>query len=115
MTGRTAVSERRPGRARPSRAIRDMRVWTILWARIREVVMDPINISAIRVAGIGGLGLVGMAVSLAWTFPSIAQSLMMGGGLGLVLAAILIAYRRRVGPMPSSSRAGAANTTLHLE
>ena len=77
--------------------------------------MDPINISAIRVAGIGGLGMVGMAVSLAWTFPSIAQSLTLGGGFGLVLAAILIAYRRHIGPMPSSSRRSAANVTLHLE
>ena len=76
---------------------------------------DVINISAIRVAGVGGLGLVGMAVSLAWTFPSVAQSLMLGGGLGLLLAVCLIIYRRRTGPLPSSARHGAANTTLHLE
>ena len=76
---------------------------------------DVINISAIRVAGIGGLGLVGMAASLAWAFPSVAQSLMLGAGLGLLLAVGLIVYRRRMGPLPSSARQSAANTTLHLE
>jgi hypothetical protein len=76
---------------------------------------DVINISAIRVAGIGGLGLVAMAVGLAWTFPSIARSLMLGAGLGVVLAVGLIVYRRRVGPLPTSAREPGANTTLRLE
>ena len=76
---------------------------------------DVINISAIRVAGIGGLGLVAMAAGLAWTFPSIARSLTLGAGLGIVLAVALIAYRRRVGPLPTSSREPGANTTLHIE
>ena len=76
---------------------------------------DVINISAIRVAGIGGLGLVAMAASLAWTFPSIARSLMLGAGLGVLLAVALIAYRRRVGPLPTSGRESGANTTLHIE
>ena len=76
---------------------------------------DVINISAIRVAGIGGLGLMAMAFGLAWTFPSVAQTLTLGAGLGLVLALALIVYRRRTGPMPSSAKSPAANTTLRLE
>ena len=76
---------------------------------------DVINISAIRVAGVGGLGLVVMAVGLAWTFPSVGRALTLGAGLGVVLAVALIAYRRRVGPLPTSASEPGANTTLRLE
>ena len=54
-----------------------------------------INISAIRVAGIGGLGLVAMAVVVSVFFPAIGW--MMGVGLagGVLLGVALVMARRR--------------------
>ena len=76
---------------------------------------DVINISAIRVAGVGGLGLVAMAVGVALDIPRIGQTLAIAGVLGAVLAAVLILQRRRMGPMPSSGRQSGANTTLAID
>jgi len=76
---------------------------------------DVINISKIRVAGIGGVGLVAMAVVVALNVPRIGQSLALGLGLGLGLAAALILMRRSRGPMPSSGRHGGANTVLSID
>jgi uncharacterized membrane protein YedE/YeeE len=75
---------------------------------------DVINAARIRVAGIGGLGLVAMAAAVAVFVPRIRFSLALGAGLGCVLAAILIAWRRR-GPMPSSGQRLGANTTLAID
>ena len=76
---------------------------------------DVINVSAIRVAGIGGLGLIAVSVGLAFTFPRIGQSLMLAAVLGVAMAAGLILYRRRTGPMPSSGRQSGSNTTLAID
>lgn len=53
-----------------------------------------INIAHIQVAGVGGLGLVAMAVIVAWFVPRIRQTVGIGVALGIVMAAVLI-YRRR--------------------
>lgn len=54
-----------------------------------------INISAIPVAGVGGLGLVAMAVVVSVFFPAIGWMMAAGVACGVVLALALVAYRRR--------------------
>jgi hypothetical protein len=56
---------------------------------------DIINIAHIRVAGVGGLGLVAMALVVAWFLPRVWQHVAVGAVLGVVLAAVLIIVRRR--------------------
>ena len=76
---------------------------------------DVINIASIRVAGVGGLGLVAMALLLALTIPRIGQSLALGAVLGCGLALALILWRRRFGPIPTSGARMGANTTLSID
>ena len=76
---------------------------------------DVINIASIRVAGVGGLGLVAMAGALAWSIPRIGQTMALGVVLGAGLAVALILWRRRLGPMPTSSGRPGANTTLSID
>jgi len=76
---------------------------------------DVINISAIRVAGVGGLGLAATALGVALGVPRIGQTLALSAALGAVFAAILILRRRRIGPMPSSGQRPGANTTLAID
>jgi hypothetical protein len=76
---------------------------------------DVINAARIRVAGIGGLGLLAMAATVAWQLPRIGQTVAVGAILGLVLAAALIARRRSSGAMPSSGQRPGANTVLAID
>ena len=76
---------------------------------------DVINIASIRVAGVGGLGLVAMALVLAWSIPRIGQTIALGAVLGAAFAAVLILWRRRLGPIPTSSGRAGANTTLSID
>jgi hypothetical protein len=76
---------------------------------------DVINISSIRVAGLGGLGMIAVSVGLALTFPTIGWSLLLSAVLGTLLAVLLIWRGRRLGPMGSSSQRRAANTTFDLQ
>ncbi len=76
---------------------------------------DVINMSRIRVAGVGGLGMVAMALAVAWAVPRIGQVLVVGLILGCALAGLLIAWRRRAGPMPSSGRHPGANAILSID
>jgi hypothetical protein len=64
---------------------------------------DVINVNRIRVAGIGGLGLVIVAAAVALQYDLAA--LVVGLGLigGATGALLLILYRRRGGPIGSSS------------
>lgn len=55
---------------------------------------DVINAAHIKVAGIGGLGLVAMAAVVALNVPRIGQTLAIGLALGAVLAGALILRRR---------------------
>jgi Na+/H+ antiporter NhaD/arsenite permease-like protein len=76
---------------------------------------DVINIARIRVAGVGGLGLVVMAFLVAVSIPRIGQSLALGLILGAAFAAILILLRRGDGGMASSGRHPGANTVLAID
>jgi hypothetical protein len=55
------------------------------------------NMSSVKPAGVGGLGLLAMAVVMAVTFPRIEQTV--GTGLigGVIVAMLMIRYRRRHG------------------
>lgn len=76
---------------------------------------DVINVARIRVAGVGGLGLVAMAAVVSWAVPGIGVPVLVGLVLGTVLALALILRRRISGPMPSSGRRAGANTTLSID
>ena len=76
---------------------------------------DVINMAHIRVAGVGGLGLVAMALAVALWVPRIGQTLALGLVLGALFAAILIVRRRRTGPIASSGRSSGANTALAID
>jgi hypothetical protein len=76
---------------------------------------DVINMARIRVAGVGGLGLVAMALFVAFNVPRIGQSMTLGFALGAVFAVILILRRRHQGPMPSSGQSLGANTVLSID
>jgi len=54
-----------------------------------------INISRIPVAGIGGLGMIVVAVAMAATFPLTRWVLLMGVLGGVLLAGAMILLRRR--------------------
>jgi hypothetical protein len=71
---------------------------------------DVINMSSIRVAGAGGLGLVAMAAAVALDLPRIGAvvTIALAGGLAIALGVIL--YRRRRGPLPSSGSSAHART-----
>lgn len=76
---------------------------------------NVINMARIRVAGIGGLGLVAMAATVALNVPRIGRTLSAGLLLGVIFAAVLILWRRRQGPIPSSGRRAGANTMLSID
>ena len=67
-----------------------------------------INMAHIRVAGVGGLGMVAMAIVVAIFVPVIRVTMTIALLLGIALAAALIALRRRQGPF--SPRRGTVGT-----
>ena len=81
----------------------------------RPLSTDVINMANIRVAGVGGLGLVVICAIVALTIPSIGVSVGTGLVTGVVLALILIHHRRRTGPLPSSGKGPGANTVLAID
>ena len=63
--------------------------------RAEPLSTDIINMASIKVAGVGGLGLVAMAAAVALDIPRIAESVGIGMGLGVIGAIALILWRRR--------------------
>lgn len=63
---------------------------------------DIINMARIRVDGIGGLGLVAMAMTVAWFVLRIRQHIAIGLALGVLFALVLIVLRRRRGQPPAT-------------
>ena len=102
--------------------------WVIFWRQSRSSTpvspdvftrngrsSDVINMAHIRVAGIGGLGLVAMAATVALNVPRIGQALAIAAVAGAVFAAVLIAWRRKAGALPSSGARPGANTVLAID
>jgi hypothetical protein len=76
---------------------------------------DTLNFAHVRVAGVGGFGLVLVAVAMAFDFALVAAVLGAGLGGGLLAALAVILYRRRSGPLPSSSTGPGARSVLLTE
>jgi hypothetical protein len=74
-----------------------------------------INMARIRVEGIGGLGLVAMALTVSIFEPRIRTAMAIAFVLGVALAAVMIAMRRRRGPLSSDSQDPGAHPMLHLD
>ena len=74
-----------------------------------------INMAQIPVEGIGGLGLVAMALTVSIFEPRIRTAMAIAFVLGVTLAAVLIALRRRSGPLSSDSQDPGAHVMLHLD
>ena len=83
--------------------------------RRHPLTTDVINMARIRVSGVGGFGLMAMALAVAWFVPRIRQHLIVSALLGVAFAVVLIALRRRGGPMSSSSGTPGANTVLSID
>ena len=58
--------------------------------RPERMSTDVINMASIKVAGVGGLGLVAMAAAVALDVPHIGQSVGVGLVLGTIMAAVMI-------------------------
>ena len=74
-----------------------------------------INMAHIRVEGVGGLGMVGAVAIVAVTDSRIGLATIMALVLGGGLAMVLIAMRRRTGPLPSVGVGPEDRSVLHLE
>ena len=83
--------------------------------RRHPLTTDIINMARIRVSGVGGFGLMMMAVVVAAFVPRIRQHLLISVGLAIIFAIALIALRRRNGPLPSSGGPHGADTVLALD
>lgn len=81
----------------------------------RQLSTDVINMANIKVAGIGGLGLVALCAIIALTIPSIGISVATGLVTGSLLALVWIYRRRQAGPLPSSGQGSGANTVLAID
>ena len=64
--------------------------------KLDPVTPGHINMAHIPVAGLGGLGLVAMAGVVAWNLPEIRTVTLVAAGAGVVLALVLIVWRRYV-------------------
>lgn len=86
----------------------------------RESRLEPpstnlINMATIRVAGVGGLGLVAMATTLAIFMPVIRFAMLTALVLGVGMALVLIVRRRRFGPLPSGGQHPGAHSMFPIE
>ena len=74
-----------------------------------------INMANIKVEGVGGLGMLAAVVAVAVTDPRIRLATIVAAVLGLGLALVLIAMRRRTGALPSGGDGPEDRSMLHLE
>lgn len=74
-----------------------------------------INMSNIRVEGVGGLGMVAAVVIVAAMDSRLRLATIIALVLGGALAATMIAMRRRTGPLPSAGDGPEDRSLLHLE
>lgn len=76
---------------------------------------DLINMAHIRVAGLGGLGMVGAVVVTAISLPQIGMAMIAGVVAGIAVAAGLIAYRVRPGAAQGGADGDGPQTLLALD
>jgi hypothetical protein len=76
---------------------------------------DLINMAHIRVAGVGGLGMLGACVITAISLPEIGVALLAGVGFGAAIAVGLIAYRSRSSAAGPGGHDGRPPTVLALD
>jgi hypothetical protein len=74
-----------------------------------------INMAHIRIEGVGGLGMLGAIVIVAVSDSRIRLATILALVLGGALALVLIAMRRRTGPLPSAGGGPEHRSMLHLE
>jgi hypothetical protein len=65
----------------------------VLPYRPLPISTDVINMASIKVAGIGGLGLVAMSATVALNVPRIFEATALGLGLGACMALVMIIRR----------------------
>lgn len=58
---------------------------------------DVINFARLRIAGVGGLGVIVVAAAMAMTFPRIGWSVVLSAVAGVALATVWIVSRRQHG------------------
>jgi hypothetical protein len=73
---------------------------------------DIINMSRIKVAGLGGLGFVVVAIVTALTVPRIGQVMAIAAIGGTLVALSTIVWRRVHGPLPSDGSTPGAHKLL---
>ena len=83
--------------------------------RLEAPTPSLINMAHIKVEGIGGLGMVAAVVAVAIADPRIRLATIIAGGLGIGLAWLLIAIRRRSGGMPWSGDGTDNRFTLRID
>jgi hypothetical protein len=76
---------------------------------------DTVNFAHVRVAGVGGLGLVLVAAAVTFDFPLATVVVLSGLVGGLVAAGVAIVLRRKQGPLPSSTEGPGARAVLFAE
>jgi hypothetical protein len=64
-------------------------------SELEPISPDVINMAHIRVAGVGGLGMMAAALIIAINLPEIGFALLVAVALGVITAGGLIAYRSR--------------------
>jgi hypothetical protein len=74
-----------------------------------------INMAHIRVDGIGGLGMVAMAITVAIFVPRIRLTMILALLLGAAFGAVLIVLRRRSGPLSSGNGHPGAHSMLLID
>jgi hypothetical protein len=77
---------------------------------------DTVNFAHVRVAGVGGVGLMIVALAMALDFALVGAVLLTGLIGGVAAAVVVILWRRRGGgPLPSSSSGSGARGVLFVE
>ncbi len=88
---------------------------TVVSRRLAAPSPALINMAHIQVEGVGGLGMVAAAVTIAVSDPHIRLAMLVASVLGAGLALVLIAIRRRTGALPSAGDGPDNRLTLRLD
>ena len=81
---------------------------------LEPISPDMINMAHIRVAGVGGLGLMAASLVVAVNLPEIGFALLVSAVLGAIVGGVLIVYRSRLNPPGTSGPDDMPPTLLTL-